>query len=281
MGAEWLDLPARPRVVFENTPISLVVCQIQFPPLLSIASAASVAPFQEAILQHFPVLHPERNQNLSIQVQGEMGKDPSPPQVSVGTLSQVAWRFTDADDAWTLVLTPESVTLETRAYYHFADFVDRLDFTLKALAKHIRPTLCTRVGLRYINEIRHIDLEWTDVIRPELLGPMAVPQIAEDTQQVVQQLFLRRPDNSGVNIAHGLFPAGTVVNPKEGTQPPTGPFYLLDVDVYKEYKAGELLVKAYPICKIVEDFNRVISRFFQWSITDKYAAALGRRSDVD
>lgn len=279
---EWLDLPAPPRVVFGRTPLSLVVCQVRYSPMLSVANALSVAPFQEAIVEHFPVLYSEEGQNVSVRVQGDLAQPTAPPHVSVGSFAQVSWRFTDEDDTWTLVLTPETLTLETRAYQDFSDFVKRLEFVVAALAKHIRPPIGLRVGLRYFNEIRPGGRPWADVIRPELLGPMMLPSFADNAEQVLQQILLR-PDGDGsrININHGLLATGAVVFPRSGEAIPSGPFYLIDIDAFKEFKPGELAIKASPIGRLVTELNRGISRFFRWAITDAYRESLGRRADVD
>jgi len=200
--------------------------------------------------------------------------------MSVGSYAQVAWYFSDNDDNWSLKLTPDSLTLETRTYEHFSSFVDRLEIVLRALAKHIRPSVGTRIGLRYINEIRQNELDWELVIRPELLGPLALPQFASATQQIVQQVLLRRDAGMGVNISHGLL-LGSVVNPRPGTPSPSGPLYLIDIDVFQDFKAGELLVNAPAVLRHVEEFHGIISRVFRWAITESYAETLGRREDVD
>jgi uncharacterized protein (TIGR04255 family) len=276
---DWLDLEAPPRTVFERTPLALALCQVRYAPMLNVSSPAVVAPFQQAILDDYPIASQEHN--VSIHVEGEFGKSQAQASVESG-LGSISWRFTDTDDNWTVVLNPEFVTLETRAYRHFSDFLARLDRVLKALAKYIRPTVGARIGLRYINEVRQDELAWSSVIRPELLGTLAVPELAVRTHQSVQQVLFRWPEGDrGVNITHGLLSGGAVVTPRRNGEPPSGPFYLLDFDVYQEFKPGALLVKSGPICERVKQYHDVVSLLFRWSVTEAYAATLGRREDVD
>lgn len=276
---DWLDLVAPPRVVFERTPLALALCQIRYAPILSVSHPAAVAPFQQAILNDYPIASQE--QNLSIQVEGELGKNQAQASVQSG-LGSISWRFTDTEDNWTVVLTPEFVTLETRAYNHFSDFLARLEQVLKALTKHIRPTVGVRIGLRYINEIRQDELDWTSVIRPELLGPLASPELAVRTHQSVQQVLLRWPgEDRGVNITHGLLAGGAAVAPRLNAQPPSGPFYLLDIDVYQEFQPGALTMKPGPVRERVREYHDVVSLLFRWSVMEAYSATLGRREDVD
>jgi uncharacterized protein (TIGR04255 family) len=145
------------------------------------------------------------------------------------------WQFSDPDDTWTVVLAQDSLAIETRAYRHFADFLERLRTVLRALVEHVQPQLGTRLGLRYVNEIRPTSLDWRQVVRSELLGPLSVPEIVANTRQVqcIQQLALRYDEYLGVNINHGLFPGGTTVRPRAGTLQTHTPFYLLDFDVFR------------------------------------------------
>jgi uncharacterized protein (TIGR04255 family) len=271
---DWLDLSAPPRVVFEQTPLALALCQIQYSPVLSISSPVAVAPFQQAILDRYPVTSQE--QNIKVQVEGNVVANQASVQSSLGSVS---WRFADTADTWTVVLTQDFLTLETRAYHDFSDFLNRLEHLLRALSKHIRPRIGLRIGLRYVNEIRQDRQDWTTVVRPELLGPLAVPQLAGYARQAIQHMQLQGPDGVGINIQHGLFPEGTVVNPPLGSGPPSGPFYLLDIDVYEEFKPGMLSVKPAVICGYVQRYHGVVSQIFRWSVTEAYTATLGRRLD--
>jgi uncharacterized protein (TIGR04255 family) len=273
-ASDWLDLDVPPREVFERSPLVLALCQVRYSPVLSVSSPMSVAPFQQAIIDRYPVTSEERNVN--VQVSGDFSTNQASVQSSLGPVS---WRFADTDDTWTVVLTPEFLTLETRSYHDFADFVDRLDYLLRALAKHIGPRVGLRIGLRYVNEVRPDNQDWASVVRPELLGPLFVPALARHTKQAIQHVQLRGPDGVGVNIQHGLFPEGTVINPRPDVTPPSSPFYLFDVDVYQEFRPGVLPVKATVVCDHVRQYHDVVSRLFRWSVTEAYTATLGRRSD--
>ena len=150
------------------------------------------------------------------------------------------WQFSDQDDNWKIVLSQDFLTLETRNYEHFEDFLDRLSEALEALVEHVQPTVGTRLGLRYINEIRLDDLDnmdWLDVVRPELLGPVSLPELVKNTTQVIsmQQLLLHYPQDLGINIQHGLVPSGTTVRLRPQEQAPNNAFYLLDFDVFQDF----------------------------------------------
>lgn len=269
---EWLDLKAPPRRVFERTPLILALCQVRYAPMLNVTNPIAVAPFQEAIIGDYPVLSQE--QNVNVHVEGDLNR--ASVQHSSGSTS---WRFTDTEDTWTVVLTTEFLTLETRSYSDFSEFLTRLKKVMTALAKSIRPSVGKRIGLRYVNEIRPGNSDgtsdWTSIIRPELLGALAIPQIAGFAKHSIQLIQLQGPSDIGVNIQHGSFPQGTVVTPRSDTEYLSDSFYLVDVDVYQEFKPGELYVKPKAICDFVEKYHEILSLLFRWSITEDYMATLG------
>jgi uncharacterized protein (TIGR04255 family) len=270
---DWLDIPVSPRVVFETSPLSLALCQIRFPPVLSIAKQDWVAPFQEAIREDYPNGSPiQQNVQVQIQLSGASSV--------ASSTGPAAWRFADLEDNWAVTLATDSVALETRAYQDFDDFLRRLDQMLHVLVQFVHPAITTRLGLRYINELRPGHNDWPSVIRPELLGAVAVPQFSTRTVQSVQQLALRDAEGAGINVNHGVFPEGTIVNPRPGDSISEGPFYLLDLDVFQEFSRRDVLpINVALICQRVETYHDAISRLFRWSITENFASTLGRRND--
>src|SRR5439155_23086236 len=144
-----------------------------------------------------------------------------------------AYQITHRNDIWKVVLAQDFLAIETRVYEQFDDFLERLREALDALVEHIQPMVGTRIGLRYINEIRPDNMSWSHVIRSELLGPVAIPEFVENATQIatMQQLLLRYPDEQGINVHYGFIPGGTVVKPRQGEEMQDKEFYLLDFDV--------------------------------------------------
>src|SRR5688500_15595176 len=116
---EFLQLPDHRHVVFERPPLVQVICQIRFPELLQLPGTGSVLPFYEAIQVNYPVV--TRPEEMEIQI----GFDPGGPSIKKQQSARV-WQFTDVEDNWKVVLNPTFLAIETRAYSHFEDFLDRL-----------------------------------------------------------------------------------------------------------------------------------------------------------
>lgn len=273
---ELLQLPESSYTVFERPPLVLALCQVRFTRVLGVADPKFVAPFQRAIQDAYPVL--TQQQKMQVRFGGAVG------EAAVQEEPTFSWKFGDGEDNWTLVLAQDFLALETRAYKHFDDFVNRLSNALGALMTHIQPARWTRLGLRYIDEIRPDHGSCLDAIRAELLGPLALSGLTGEAEKVqaIQQISLSFSGGLGLTISHGLLPDGSTVQQKGEEVPPTGPFYLLDTDAFREARepAGERFDRL-EISDEVRLLNQACYKLFRWSITDDYAATLGEKQHAD
>lgn len=269
--AEWLHTEAPMRRVYERPPLALALCQVRFATKFGL-NDLGVGPFQEAVQTEYP--NPERQQELLTTIQ--MGS----PAGQIGLQSQTPstlWKFTDLTGDWTVTLTQDFLTLETRAYADFDDFLARLHRIVQALTETVKPGVGRRIGLRYINEIRSAERAWPEIIRTELLGVLGVDPIRYNCDQSLQVLSLGAGE-ARINLQHGVLPTGTTVVPKSGTQAETDPFYLLDVDTYQEFAPPKTLkMDASMVSEHVRSYHAIVSDLFRWATTDEYRASLGER----
>lgn len=270
----WLQLPAQPRIVFEHTPLALAICQIRFPAMLNVTNPATVAAFQAVIEDDYPMATPVAQFGVAVSLQaGQLA----------GMQSQqpaVVWRFSDTNDDWTLVLGTDFVSLETRDYESFEDFLERLGRILDALTSAVQPRFYTRIGLRYINELRPGHQDWATVVRHELLGPMVIPELADRHLRWAQQILLEGPNGEKLHIQQGVIPSGTTVQPRSNEEEPgEEPFYLLDLDAYQEFSRPLPKMSTSGIAEHVRAAHETISEFFRWAITESFAESLGVRDD--
>jgi len=270
---EAFQLPEMPHVIFEHPPLVLALCQVRYTSVLNVTNASFVAPFQEAIKDQYPVVAANPIHEIGVQ----FGNSPGEANILQGNPS-IQWQFTDQDDNWKIVLTPDFFSIETRVYEHFDDFLDRLRKALNALIQHIKPVSGIRIGLRYVNEIRPSNIDWPHIIRRELLGPVIVPELINNAIQftAVQQIQLRYPNEQGININHGLLPSGTIVAPRQGEEELLErPFYLLDFDAFHEFPPPKsFIMNLDVICRDVKKYHRDIGRLFKWSVTEQYMSSL-------
>lgn len=271
---DLLPRPVNPRVVYAHPPLVLALCQVRFPTVHAIASSEFVAPFQRAIQNLYPI---STGITQDMQIQVAVGRQQA-GFLHGGPMPSL--RFSDPEDNWTVVLAPESVTLETRAYGNFDDFLQRLREVLQALIHAVTPAAVTRIGLRYVNELRPGHANWASVVRPELLGPFRVPEIAQAATQAAQAIVLEFPEGQVINVNHGFVPSGTTVQPRPGQSPPMEPFYVLDFDAYREFpRLGLPKMDPDLICGMAQEFHDAVSQLFRWSITEEFHAALEAHPD--
>lgn len=256
--------------MYKDPPLVLTLCQIRFNKILNILKATEVAPFQQALFDDYPLMVP----NESLEVQFEAG----PNQASVqSNQSQTSWRFSDLDDIWTVVLAPDLVSIETRSYSDFSDFLTRVEKVVVALLRIFRPSIALRIGLRYINEIRLQDdceLGLRSRIRHELLGPLALDVLSSQATQSVNHMTLTGPNGLGLNLQYGFLPQGTLVAPRKDDKIPEGAFYFLDYDVYQVFEPRTFLINNGRIKSTLDHFHQEVWKLFRWSITPEYATAL-------
>ena len=264
-----LGFPVPQEVTYSTTPLTLALCQVSFPPILSMALPEYIGSFQSAIQDEYPHTVIENTQNMSVNIdQNEIQATPSSTPSS--------WRFNDLDDQWSIVIGMDFFTLETRGYSHFVEFNDRLVESLGILYSTTRPGPVRRVGLRYVNEIRS-SLAWSEIINPRLLGALDDPTIGSRVVQAFQQIVLRGDDQSQANLHHGAFPTGSVVAPQHGQQSLDIPFYLLDIDVWREFDLREPILTPDAVIGLVDGFHRSTWSVFRWSVSESYLATLGRQ----
>lgn len=256
------SLPEVEHRTYARTPLSLALCQIRFPPILSIAQQETIAPFQERIRRRYPSLGMEQQLQVSLGSQQPVQR-------------QANWRFSDLDGSWAVTLSPDAVAVETIAYAGRDDFTQRLNEILVALIETLGPAQQLRLGVRYINEIRRPDIthprDWQTYVRPELTGVLSTALAEVDLAQSLSELRFAG-ERGQASVKYGAFQQGTTIAwPGVGSS--DDPFYLIDLDLFdvvaKPFDVDELLAK-------VREFNSYAYRAFRWSITDAYEVELGR-----
>lgn len=271
---DLLPLPDYPRIVFERPPLVLTICQVKFSRVLSVVDTKYIAPFQRAIQRQYPIAKPAQ------EVSFEAGFGPDGAEFRQSAPS-VRWQFSDPAQNWTVVLSEEFCAIESCAYDHFDDFLGRLRPVLDALSVHITPeTIGTRIGLRYINEVRLDSIDERRAVQPHLLGLLGVDALTQYAETVVglQQVALRYEGNHGININHGRIANGSTIKPRPNEAAKRGPFYLLDFDVFREFPLPDgLPMERDVICEHVDTFHRAIDRLFRWAVTEEYVSTLGVR----
>jgi uncharacterized protein (TIGR04255 family) len=253
--------PASPRVIYSKTPLVQVICELRFPLLLSIEGQPPVA-FQEQVRGHFPLLEKKPATAFPAEIPSEIVQMIR-PHVEGGP----SYVFLTADRASTVTLTPGSLALSTKRYTRWEDFRDQLRVPLEALNQIYRPSFFSRIGLRYQDAIDRAALglksrSWSELLRRELLGELALPQFEAHVEQVANRtLRVGIPGGSGsVMLRHGL---GKLPGRDEIC-------YMIDIDIFTEQRTEVADAES-----TLNHFNAVAGHAFRWCVLAPLRDELG------
>lgn len=255
-----LDLLPPDRSRLERSPLELVVFQVRYENRLVVSDPAVALAVHEVLggpSGPYGRIDPAEGTSLSVAV------GTGPTAVSESKLS--GWRLV-GDDGWVVSLMPDHVGLETTAYTTWDEFEPRLHGLLDAVQEHVEPAIEQRIGLRYVDQIRELQIAdaagWEPYIRPELLGPILHPQFGPAVRATFQQVLVELERGVTCGLRHG-----TAQN-ETGTMD-----YVLDYDVFREGGRGfdPAAIKA-----AASAFNTYALQLFQASITETLFDLLGR-----
>lgn len=248
-----IALPATDLKHLKGAPLRLALAQVRFAPVHAIEKRDRVADFQEQLADSYLARDPQVPQTLTIQ----FGPLPSPPAPSAFA-PELVWPFEDRERGWSVSLSSSSLALEASTYDDFDDFLAEFQSVLSALIATFDPRECSRVGLRYINEIVDERLRENGgllvLLRRELVSPVGT-ELGSDLLGSLCELRFRETLGTLV-LRHGLIRTDA---------------YLLDYDYFKEENDafnGEIVTKT------VESFHDVIERLFVWCLSDVYLSEL-------
>jgi len=242
-----LRFPLQPDVQLENAPLSEVVCQVRYPPILRISTEEPTA-FQERIRDRFPLVDLEHGFVLRLPRPGAKEAPAAEPKASV-------YRFHTPDEQTTISLAADFYAVSTTAYTHWGDFTRVLDLAHQAVEQLYRPAYATRIGLRYINRLtfqntgcQTVD-ELFGVLRAELTAPIHNPAWGEAVELHCRLVLPDGPARLTI---------GTVFE-----TPEDGPTFVLDFDYFEE---GRL-----ELDRLIERctcYNDAIYGAFRWAVRD-------------
>ncbi len=257
-----------PRVRYEKAPAHEVICQLRFPPILSI-NHVEPADFQEAIRGEFP--------------QYARRQDAAPPKVTLnGGAPQVEQQppvtnhhFLSADNQWKLNLTPNFIALSTLHYTDWESFARQLDKPLAAFIQLYSPAYFQRVGLRYMNLFSRsrLGLEgypWAQLLSPAYTGPLTQPDaVEEDFLNCGCDLLFRLDSSCQAKIHAG--PGRVKSRVPNAPQDPEVKF-IFDLDLSMSGNTPCTLAAAG-----LETLHGHATRLFEGALTDTLRDAMGSR----
>jgi uncharacterized protein (TIGR04255 family) len=255
-----LDLPDQPRRRYRDNPLAQVICQVRFPSLQRFDEPGFLGPVQDALRARYPRSIQEEQFGLVV---GPGGVTHAP--------GGKYWRFQDAEQHWSVVLGRDFVGIETAKYGQYEHLRERFEEVLPVVMR-LGVNWRDRVGLRYVNQIRHTEgrtpAGWRELLNPMFLGMVGGDELGADVIHAVQEIRLREPDGV-LLIRHGLV----------GQEASNGePFYLLDLDYFDE--TPQLLDLDQLIPQLWR-YHNTIHNLFEMTLTDRMRDYLGLEGTIE
>ena len=252
--------PPPPEVPLKNPPLLRVIAQVRFPTLLAVRSADRVSGFQDAVRDRYPYLEREDIAMLSV---GPI----SVPDASHEAV--VHWRFWDAQRKWRTTLNQDFLAIETTAYESRADFMANLGEVLRAFQTIFQPNSATRLGMRYIDQIKPPSVERiTDLLIPEIVGTAKF--FGKEAQHLITQLSVNASPGSLV-ARWGKLPKGMTVDPTV-MQPTEEESWIIDLDLSE---TSETTFDPEALIARVRTYAERIYTVFRWMVTDEFLREYG------
>ena len=251
-------------VLLPSAPLVKVLTQVRFPVIAKIGTSEGILGFQERLRARYPVTRQESPFALIV---GPVGPIQS-------QLPGTAWRMSEADGPWTVVLAQDFVALETSSYSTRDDLLERWREVLDALSTlDPGPTVFDRIGVRYVDRVVGDEFvkDLSGLVRPEILGPTNIERSDGEVlvASVSQALF--RLSSMQVKAAWGIVPENTVIVP--GVEAVPDRSWILDVDAFIEENG-----QVFSTDRVVEETRLGAKRayaFFRWVVTDEFLRRFG------
>lgn len=254
-----LNLPAPSTTKLPRSPLTLVAFQVRHETSPDVSDAENALTLHTEVKSEYPVLEEQVGQSLTV-VPGAAGI-----QTTAGAPSR-GWRMRTDDGTWSAVTLPEFFSIETTRYDDWDDFRARIERFARAIHKATPISVEQRVGLRFIDQLRHPDVQaprdWREWIAPTLLGPLSDDAVADHVLSTQHAFELGIGDGRSAAVRHGcLFDSAA-----------KSWIYVLDYDCSiqraSRFSVDELL-------SVAENLHTLSLQLFQGSLTEKLLAYLG------
>ena len=214
--------------IYPNAPIEFVACEVQFPVSPSIGSDDVLRALSTAFFDWLPLVQPEVEMTLGV------GPVPQQPPLASQQL-----RFLSRDRRLGVVVSTSRVSIETTNYPGWNQFRELVTSALSAVAD-AAPNIpgITRVGLRYIDEIRVPDPgpdqdRWVRYIDARLSGAATVLLEGRPAVDMQAALQFDLGDGHSTVVRYGARRGQAVGDTplrRRRTNNLSGEYFLFDVD---------------------------------------------------
>lgn len=251
---------------FAVPPVALVTAELRFTDSPRLRQQDTLDAIAIACEHRFPIAEP---------ITG-MAVEPTGLGAAAQLVARQSVVLRNAESTEALTLTSNSLTYETTAYRDFDDLAGVVNDACRTLiTAGVAPAL-TRVGLRYINEVRVREpmsevRAWSDWIAPGVLGTLSVAPEGVPVRALQAAVSFDLGNGGGLQIGYAAVPQGSVVNHRFLKRPPfePGPFFGMDFDGFCEFSIDPAkFLDPDLVARVLRGVHGPIGEAFQRSLTD-------------
>ncbi|MFI6537370.1 TIGR04255 family protein [Nonomuraea sp. NPDC050547] len=257
------------REVYPSAPLRLVALELTFPLTTRLLSRTLWDQLEAAVADDLPDVSVFTNE----------------PEIAIpsGHHDPILRRISE-DRKRAVTLYAGAVTIELADYKSYGDLEELTERTLRALRESLPSSLSyTRVGLRYINEIRasavgisddqwHLPKAWMPYLNEQLLSQVDTPPEGLCVFGNRKSAFFHSKTGSEyISMQYGITSEG-VVDPSDvlvldGT---SGPCFVLDFDASQFGSAKEpVATEGETVMETIARLHNLVESTFEWSVTDQ------------
>jgi len=218
-----MSLPAPDRTPLAAPPLLVTLCQVRYDAREDLTSASAA----KQLLRHLAPLGLGTMTQVR-QQQVVLFAGPSTEPLSPEAPPQPAgWQFTNESGATTVNVLTDQMTLETRRYPGWGEFLSLWENCVSALIESASPAIATRVGLRYVNRIksRHArtlrDFGRAELVDPAFSGPIEKSPLSDYVTATEGRATLKFSDGTDSLVQHGVITEEAA------------PAFVLDIDCFR------------------------------------------------
>lgn len=256
--------------IYPNAPIVLMVAEIRHT-FCDPLTDAQVRGITDAIREHLPIHDSVQEVAMSFSVDGD---GIVPPQQQISSFHT----WSSRDRRTILEVHREMVSLKTTDYKGYAAIRELLSLAVQAVSNAEQPVGYTRIGLRYVDEIR-VPLsdnapcvDWSSWVSSSLLGPFnldGVDGLCLQSQEGVSVFSCR--GGSALVLRYGAQDNYVIGSTPQLRRPlPTpGPLFKLDIDSFEQ---PEECVPEFDVDSILSACDRLhgpVAGVFESMITER------------
>ncbi len=249
--------------IYANPPVEVVAFELRISHSLALADRAVQAQVWQRLRERLPITQPQAG--LQVAIGAPMMGAQQPPL-----------RMLDRARTESVVIGAETIVVENTSYRCYEDFCELLREVLSAASTHEIAGF-TRIGLRYINEIRIPGVvapsDWGGLVHPALLAGGGLCHEDMSVQRLGGEIEYATSTRHSVVMRYGSF-QGRVVNlegPLRTRTSESGPAFLIDLDSYWEDPA-RIELPGFSIQEIMSTTSELrtpIHELFEVAITDE------------